>query len=255
MSVKYGNDGSNPYNQEGSGQFNERSKTPRDYWQDEAEYTNLNVTKFPDGTSIFHDITKGKEMIEMTHPSGSSIKVLPDGSVDINVNNATRFYHKGSKTDTVHGNLDSKIEGVSRTSITGGSHSEVKGDETKFVGGGRTEYVDKHVALWTKDKFSVGAQQGVGFSVSEDRTQLAKITINPDSTITIWNTKSSVVLKPDGTIVMDAVKIEMKADQSISMEAPTVSVKAATFDVKAFISHSGSMVTSGVHTDSNGVHV
>lgn len=255
MAKKLGNIGSNPYNKEGSNQFGDRSAPPRDYWQGDIDYTNMNVTKFPDGTSIFHDITPGKETIEMTHPSGSSIKVLPDGSVDINVNNATRFYHKGSKTDTVHGNLDSKVEGVSRTNITGGSHAEVKGDETKFVGGGRTEYVDKHVALWTKDKYSVGAQKGVGFSVSDDKTQLAKITIAPDSTITVWNTKCSMVLKPDGTIVMDAVKIEMKADQTIEMEAPTVSVKAGTFAVKAFISHSGSMVTSGTHVDSIGTHI
>ena len=58
----------------------------------------------------------------------------------------------------------------------------------------------------------------------------------------------------DGVVVDTPKKADVKAGESARIEAPTITLKG-NLVIEGDITHTGNMNTSGVHTDSNGVHV
>jgi hypothetical protein len=101
----------------------------------DAKYPYNRVYISESGHEIHYDDTPKKERIRRSHKSGTYEEIGPDGK-QVNMVVGSKFeYIKQGLTQTVDKNVDIKIGGASRSSVTGSSHSEVKGDSTSAVDG------------------------------------------------------------------------------------------------------------------------
>lgn len=101
----------------------------------DAKYPYNRVFISESGHEIHYDDTPGRERIRMSHKSGTYEEIGPDGKQVNMVVGSKSEYVKQGLTQTIDKNVDVKIGGASRTSVTGSSHSEIKGDVTSAVGG------------------------------------------------------------------------------------------------------------------------
>ncbi len=101
----------------------------------DAKYPYNRVFISESGHEIHYDDTPGRERIRMSHKAGTYEEIGPDGKLVNMVVGSKSEYIKQGLTQTIDKNVDVKIGGASRTSVTGSSHSEIKGDVTAAVGG------------------------------------------------------------------------------------------------------------------------
>jgi hypothetical protein len=81
-----------------------------------------------DGSIETIDLNPKNPRRRFHHSTGTGWEILKDGSLYRHHNGNTHEYYKEGLNTTVQGNVDYKVGGHSRTSISGGSHDEVKGD-------------------------------------------------------------------------------------------------------------------------------
>lgn len=113
-----------------------------------ARYPFNRVTVTEGGHEVHLDDTPGNRRIRIAHASGTYEEISEDGRrVRVTVGN-NHDYTKGGSTVTSDGNSDTRINGHSRISGTGGIHSEIAGDITLGAG--------KDIVVYSGAKIKIG---------------------------------------------------------------------------------------------------
>lgn len=186
-------------------------------------------------------------------------------------NGTDNFHGKNGGIRTLNSNEDAAIYGGSRDIV--GTDTKAGGKHLgRAPGGARyTESFgyDAHYAAMktegysaasgvtrnTLGKYVMNAEGGVGIGVNKGSSMKVFTRWEPDGTFHLQVTPKGqeggnavVKINPDGTILVTTVKtITMKAAQSMTIETPTLNIKAN-------IKHTGNMKTSGIHVAKDGPH-
>lgn len=245
------------YTQAKYGEGQHYRKTPQSFKEGRSEdsvkkdhtknqYSNTSVHRYPDGSYSTHCIAENEELYEIMHASGTGIKVTKDGSGEITVTGNLRRYVKGSQTDTIHGNNDSKTEGHGRQSTKGGQHTEIQGDSTTFVGGATASEHTGGVTSHSKGKHTMSAEKGIGMGVGQNTNQTSQFRMFEDGSINLQ------VMPAGGDGGAAVIKIDPSGNITITSEGDC-SLKCQKFNIEADIelkgnlTQKGSIASSGVH--------
>jgi hypothetical protein len=194
---------------------------PKTTFDAKFPYNRATVTE--SGHEVHFDDTPGKERIRISHKSGTYIERSADGK-EVNMVVGSKFdYIKQGYTQTVDKNVDIKVGGASRTSITGSSHSEVKGDSTSAIEGDVKSIIGgDHVSAVKGDSVhgvtgKMTMKVGGGIQFKGDGPKDIKIdgaaNIQFGSTLSIY-AKDEIEIKSDTkiTLVVGSNKLVLTAD-------------------------------------------
>jgi hypothetical protein len=178
-----------------------------------SEYPMNRVMVTESGHEMHWDDTKGNERIRLAHMSGTYFEMSPDGRrVDMTTGHHAE-YAKGGHTFTSDKNVDKKVHGSDRESVSGHKHQEVKGDYTSATGKDRKHITGGDSTTVTKGDSTHGTvgdyleHVGGSFKSKVDGTGDIKVT----GAMTI-ESATSITLKVGGsTIVMTSGSIVAKS--------------------------------------------
>lgn len=162
------------------------SSTPR------SEYPNQTVIKTKSGITILMGNDKGKEFFLISHPGGSTMEFMPDGSVVSHTNAEKVDYNKGGVTSSIDENYDMKVSGHGKMQVSGGMHIEVAGDAGIVVAGDVMLAGMKDFGMMAKNVY-MGARGNFNLNVEGDTNITTKGTTQINST-------KSMALKTDGNM-------------------------------------------------------
>jgi hypothetical protein len=215
-------------------------------YPDEDRVKNENYTKgynpnivsetYLDGTSVYHDTTKGSERYRFHHSSGTGWDILKDGFYNLHVNGNAHQYFKEGLNTTVQGNSDYKVGGHARTNISGGLSEHVKGNRDSFTGGSVGEYVVGNRNQHTTGTMSIASEKSITFSAKGKGIQgdaPVRFTLGSDGTIFVTGAKhvnivggEEVQVTAATNIGLKASNISLSADNDIQMKAQNIRMQA-----------------------------
>ena len=206
------------------------------------EYGLLQVWEWPDGTTVYMNLEKGKETLRMAHSSGWYKEVTGAGStVEASPNNHVT-YSKGGVTVTFDNNSDTKSDGHVRMSVNHDTHIEVKKNASIAVAGHADVVGVGHVKVAATDIYLGSTEGSIVLNAARDIEMKAtggRILAQAKNVVQITSESADIHMEAPENIVMNSGKsnitlanknVTEKAQGSIGNKADgNVSYKGRSF--------------------------
>lgn len=167
-----------------------------DKWWNKDQYNpEVIETVYWDKSKETRDFSGKASRYENVHGSMTGYEVLKDGSILKRVVGNQYEYYKKGLTQTVDGNMDSKISGHSRTNISGGSHTEVAGDRSDFTAKSAASFVGKNFNMQVSKAASIGAGKSLTLTATGGGKAKTRISLADDGKVHITSESGAITLE------------------------------------------------------------
>lgn len=201
---------------------------PKSSYAGKYPYNRVEVTE--SGHELHFDDTPGKERLRMAHRTGTYFEISPDGKKTELVTGHHIVYNKKGHTLTVDKNMDVKVGGSHRTSISGDQHKEVKGtvshafegDHRTIVGGDKTTAVggDHTHGVVGNSTTKIGGSSNTKHDGNTHTITDGSQTMQVGKDV-VYSSETKITFKVGGsTITMTPGGITLKSDKNVT-DGPT----------------------------------